>query len=481
MTTEFHNSELRRVSKRVPVSRQPHFSDPSNSALAAAGRFSFPFRTRFGPILIFLAYLGLTVFLFLTGPLEFPIANPITLYVFLFLVHLALFLGYWNGLSSQPEGYRGRAKVSRLVWWSSLAALILFFPTSQFRTGNWIPDVAFGYYSPGMAYQDSGLLRESSQPLVEYIRIAAGPLLGMVLPLTVFYWSRLSWANRALGVAATLSTVALFIAMATNKALADTVLLVPILTFTAVLAGQLQLNKRKLILFAGVALVAFFCFLLFFSRSIVDRQGSAIRYNYFVATGGSVDTENIWIRHANETATEIIVGLDYYLAPGYYALSLSLQEPFIPMFGVGNSIFLNRQAARLLNDPSIEKMPYPFRIEKYGWSGLGLWSSIYPWIASDVSFPGVIVVVFLIGRLFALSWQDTLVGANPYAIVMFSQFVIMLLYFPANNQLVQSGEGFTAFWITLIFWLRSRKSIALSPPALAIANPGSGPSRRNSP
>src|SRR4029077_7173796 len=113
-----------------------------------------------------------------------------------------------------------------------------------------------------------------------------------------------------------------------------------------------------------------------------------------------------------------------------------------------------RQAARPTGDRNIKKKAYPVRIEKYGWDAQGLWSSIYPWIASDVSFPGTLVVVFLVGRLFALSWLDTLRGGNPFAVVMFSMFVIMLFYFPANNQMLQTGEALTAFWGTLILWWR---------------------------
>jgi len=103
-------------------------------------------------------------------------------------------------------------------------------------------------------------------------------------------------------------------------------------------------------------------------------------------------------------------------------------------------------------------MSYPVRIEKYGWDAQALWSSIYPWIASDVSFPGTLLIVFLIGRGFALCWLDTLRGENPFAVVLLSQFLIMLFYFPANNQLLQSGEGFIAFWVTLLLWWRTRRS-----------------------
>jgi hypothetical protein len=97
-------------------------------------------------------------------------------------------------------------------------------------------------------------------------------------------------------------------------------------------------------------------------------------------------------------------------------------------------------------------------LDSYGWDAEASWSSIFPWIASDVSFPGALVIVFLIGRGFALCSLDTLRGENPFGVVLFSQFLIMLFHFPANNQLLQSGEGCVAFWVTLLLGSRTRHS-----------------------
>ncbi|MBZ5524459.1 MAG: hypothetical protein LAP21_19650, partial [Acidobacteriia bacterium] len=143
---------------------------------------------------------------------------------------------------------------------------------------------------------------------------------------------------------------------------------------------------------------------------------------------------------------------------GYYALYLSLKEPFVPMYGAGNSMFLTREAERFLDLPGFSQRSYPARIEKYGWSVNQLWCSIYPWIASDISFPGVIVFVFLVGHFFALAWLDTLM-ANPFALLAFTNFLIMLIYFSGNNQMMQSGEGGVAFWVLLFAWLLTRTPI----------------------
>jgi hypothetical protein len=415
---------------------------------------------RLFPIFFFVMYLTFTVLFFSLGPFDYPVDNPVSLYTFLALAHVALFAGYWRVAFREPRGYRGDVQVPRLVLSSAVATLLLLFPTSKARTGNFMPDVVYGIFNPGEAYASTySLTTESSGlPLIEYIRILLGPLLGMLLPLAVFYWERLDNKTRILATTGILSTVALFLAMGTNKAIADTVLLLPWMVFAAHKAGTIVLGFRRIAVLAVCSVAAFVLFLAFFGAGMLARAGSPVASGFFPATGSTADTDNFLIRHLGAAPTAVVMGLDIYLTPGYYALSLSLREPFVPMYGVGNSTFLYRQAARITGDKEILKSPYPVRIEKYGWDSQQLWATIYPWIASDVSFPGTIVVIYFIGRLFALSWIDTLGCKNPFAVVIFSQFVIMLFYFPANNQLLQSGEGFAAFWVTLILWWRSRRA-----------------------
>jgi hypothetical protein len=147
-----------------------------------------------------------------------------------------------------------------------------------------------------------------------------------------------------------------------------------------------------------------------------------------------------------------------YITHGYYGLYLSLEEPFVPMFGIGNSMFLYFNAVKITGDETILDRPYPVRVEQHHpWLAYGKWHSIYPWIASDVSFPGTILVVFFIGRLFAMAWLDTLKGENPFAVAVLAQFVIMLFYFSANNQVLGSGEAFFGFYGLLIIWFLNRK------------------------
>jgi hypothetical protein len=430
-----------------------------STSISGASRDTITKWNRILPIIFFVSYLTLTVLFFAFGPFDYAVENPISLYSFLALAHLALFVGYWRAAFRQPRAYSAPWNVAHLVTWAAVASLFLLFPTSKTRTGSFMPDVVYGISNPGEAYaQTYSLMNESTGlPLIEYVRILLGPLLSMLLPLTVVYWESLTKRIRVLSVAGILGTVILFLAMGTNKAIADTVLLLPWMVFAGYKAGTLHLKPRRVLILSAWGVLAFSLFLAFFGSGMLAREGSPVAGKFFPATQSTADADNFLIRNLSEVPSAIVMGMDIYLTSGYYAVSLSLREPYVPMFGVGNSTFLSRQVARITGDQQLPSRSYPVRIEKYGWDSVGLWSTIYPWIASDVSFPGTILIVYLIGRLFALSWLDTLGGRNPFAVVLFSQLVIMLFYFPANNQLVQSGEGFAAFWVTLILWWRSSR------------------------
>jgi len=413
-------------------------------------------RVRLFPIIFFITYLNFTVFLFAFGPWPYPIVDGTKLYIFLAAAHLALLVGYMSAAFGKPRGYYGHWSVQRLVTLSLVINLLLFFPTSVFLTGRAIPDIRGAVANLGQAYVNSRLLREEGTPVIMYLRMFVGPFLAMLLPLTVFYWKKLKPAIRRWAVVVILGEVAVYIAMGTNAGIARFVLVMPWLLLAGHFSRMQRFNwlrKGRLLVGSIILLALFF---LFFT-SAMSTRASSLRAHYFPATGTYANTDNFLVRYLPPISQFGVLMLTSYVTQGYYALYLSLDEPFVPMFGVGNSLFLFRQAARITGIEEIMNLPYPVRIEEHGWNAYGSWSTIYPWIASDVSFPGTILVLFFIGRLFALSWLDTLKGDNPFAIAIFAILLMILFYFPATNQWLQGGEGFVAFWTILALWLFMRR------------------------
>jgi hypothetical protein len=464
------------------------------------------------PAAVFFGYLVLTTLLFAFGPWTYPLRSG-WVYAYLAAVHVAFAAGYLSVSRTRPAFDRIGWSPRVLVTLSVLVSGLLMVPTSLLNTGAPLPDVIRGIVDPGGAYARSVNLtqRESVLTLVSYTRVIAGPILVLLWPLTIFYWRRLSVVLRALSIACVLFTIATFIAMGTNKSIADTLVIFPWILLAGHASGALRLSRRSAAALGVGWIAAMALWLSFFASTQVSRVGSSSAHGAIpvatplvsatptpiqttsappsaspsasispAATGtpspttiptatpsrptprpiiARVDYDNALVQLAPAGRIQVgIIGMASYVTQGYFALSLALEKPFIPMWGVGNSFFATRQAARLLDRDEIMELPYPMRLRVDGWDPYGQWSSIYPWLASDVSFPGTIVLIFVIGRIFALAWRDALGGRNPFAVVMVALLVVMVLYFPANNQVLQFGEGFTAFWSTLFVWLLSRRT-----------------------
>jgi hypothetical protein len=382
------------------------------------------------------------------------------LYGFLAAAHGALLFGYLSAASGKPRPYTARLSPRRLFPLSLALNLVLLLPTVAARTGSLVPDVASGLTNPGTAYAISIQTRQGGGPLVlvEYLRIVLAPLLALAVPLTMYYWRSMRGWTRWLGALTMGGVLATFIAMGTNKAIADMILIAPWLLAASHIAGFRRLRVRHYAA-GGIALaIAVLFFFWFFTAGQLTRRGSGAPAGYFPTTNIYADPDHLLVRWLPDQPRAGALALILYVSHGYYGLHVAMQEPFVPMFGAGNSMFLQRNVAKLTADPTFECLPYPMRAERRGWSALGLWSTIYPWLASDLSFPGVLLAVFLIGRLYAQSWLDALDGSNPFAVVSFSMLTLMLFYFPANNQLLQDGESLVALLVILTVWRLSRIS-----------------------
>jgi hypothetical protein len=409
------------------------------------------------PVIFFIGYLNLTVFLFAFGPWDWPVKDGTKLYVFLAFAHAALFLGYLSAAFSKPGEYYGRFKVQHIVIVSLVVNLLLLLPTSAFRTGSAIPNIVAGLANPGEVYRTTNEIRGQGGGIAEYVRIVLSPIIALLIPLTFYYWGNLKPFVRYLSVFSMLFFLAIYVAIGTNKAIADFVLIVPCLVLARHLSGRLKLGRRRIIIASVLAMFAFGLFFSFFSAGQISRAGSTEGAASLPILDIKANLDNFIVRPLPDELKVPAVALISYLTQGYYGLYLSLEKPFVPMFGVGNSMFLYFNASKITGMKEIENMPYPIRIGEDGWDGYGQWSTIYPWIASDVSFAGTILVVFLIGYFFALSWIDTLKGTNPYAVAVFAQFLIMLFYFSANNQVMGSGEALFGFYGLLLMWLYTRR------------------------
>lgn len=423
---------------------------------------------RWLPGVAFLSFFLLTVGLFFWGPWEYPLGDGRGGFVaFLVAVNVAFIVGYWWGSRGAPRPANFPIRASTLVLLSSMAELALLFPTSAVNTGSWIPRPGAAMANLAAAYTGSLSIRELGRPYANYARMLLAPLLALGVPLGVYYWRQLSWGTRLLFAASVAGTIALFVAMGANAGAAHWMALFPWFVLAAHLAGVNRLSAKGWAGALSVEVVSVLFFALLFTATMNQRSGSFAKYGALPGIGAELARPAAPVAGPGRAArvappasrSRLRIGFDGlagYLTQGYFAVYLSMQEPFVPGYGVGNSVFLQRQAARLLGDQRVLGRSYPDRIQARGWNAYGYWATIYPWIASDVTFPGTVVVMGLIGWLTGLVWIDVLGGRNPIAVALFGQLLVLLYYVPAHNKIMHSGEGVLAFGALLLVWVVTR-------------------------
>jgi hypothetical protein len=101
---------------------------------------------------------------------------------------------------------------------------------------------------------------------------------------------------------------------------------------------------------------------------------------------------------------------------------------------------------------------YTYRLGTLGWDSRYLWSSLYTWIANDVSFKLVFAVFLVLGLIFGLSARDAVAGGDDYGLVVLTFMLLLLVYSPANNQLAVSLDMYFS-WIFWLFAWMVRKAV----------------------
>jgi hypothetical protein len=422
---------------------------------------------RLFPLILIQIYMSLGVLLFAYGPWEWSLRNPDRLYLFLVAVQVALALGYLSVAHKAPADVSLQTP-HRTVNWALLTTLAMLPFFAFARTGEWIPNLREAITNPGAAYSESlDLMKKNVHP-VFLLRIFVAPLLAALFPLTVFYWRRLQPLARAGAVFCLASGVLLSIATGQRRDIADMLMTLPFFVLAAHWSGISPLRKWTKCAWVagfGLAVLAFAAYFTISNTSRIGQQTAIFSPNPI--TLQLPNPNHPLIAPLPPDARPGVMAVTNYATTGYYGLSLALDREFVPMYGVGNSMFLSYVASRFLNRPEIEMISYPVRISQLdGFRYPTFWCTSYPYFASDLSFPGVILLMFVFGRLFGAVWIDALGGKSVCAVILLWMVLILVIYLPSTNRMLQDGDGITSFYFWLAAWIASQRwqpKPALSP------------------
>ncbi len=416
---------------------------------------------RLAPMIALQAFLWITLAAFAFGPWDWPLRDPVQLYGFVIACHLTLLVGYLSVAHRAPAPQRSRFDPKRLLLWAIAITIVLLPLTSYARTGHWVPDIVGALLDPGRAYTDAHVYMEGSTNFATYVRILASPLLAALIPIGVFWWSRWEWPLRAAVIGVAAAVVLITISTGQRRDIAEVVFIVALVSLGSHWAGVTRWSRRAVVTGAVAGLVAVAAFTAYFMVSHVSRIGQqAADYGVNPVTRAAPDPDNLIISSVPPSARPGVLGLLHYFTTGYYGLSLSQDREFQPMYGMGHSMFLTRNWERLSKDEGFVDRSLPMQIsDKDGFRYPVQWCTAYPYFANDLGFLGTILLMFVLGRLFAVSWIDLLGGRNAHALIVFTLLATLLFYLPATNRMLQDGEGVVAFYVWIGVWLVGRARV----------------------
>ncbi len=135
-----------------------------------------------------------------------------------------------------------------------------------------------------------------------------------------------------------------------------------------------------------------------------------------------------------------------YPTHGYLGLAYNLQSPFVWSGFRGSSPALDSYASQYLGTDSVFQSTYPARTEVLtGWPSGMYWATIYPWLASDLTFPGAVLFMGVVGWWLARLWYEAAALRRHLSVLLLCQVAILIAYVPANNQIGLTRPGLIAF------------------------------------
>ena len=430
------------------------------------------------PCLCVAVYLISVLLLYEFGPVDWPTHKPVLFYTLQFLYIVFFVWGYYAGFKSKlPHARQWSKKQTRkllrsLPFWVVLSIIFNFikmirsYGIKSLDFLSILKRFISGLLDAGASYREVGRL---SKILVSN-DVYGGKLFTLsnflwaffdmnIIFLAILYFPSGNKRQKILTAVLFLEIVIYYMSIGTSIGVFRLLLSIFVFVFIASqsLCGgiaahfKVQKNSGKKALICGVLLLS--AFIAYFVVMLKSRGGILNWDKSGFSIGGvSLDYDSIMFKILPTFLFIPLISVASYVTQGLYGFSLSLELPWIPMFGLGGSMWVVNLLAR--HGVNIGQFTYQSRImERFNWDDRVQWASMYTWAANDLSLYGVILWMFLIGYVFALVYRDSVTTKNPFAKLLVVYFALMCIFMPGNNQVFQIVDTHFAFITAFIAWL----------------------------
>lgn len=394
-------------------------------------------------------YIAITYCIYLSLPIpSLHINNIKEIYTVFFL--LLACISFSLGTRSVPIDYRKAFNKkltfyisSKILFWLLLAldVIILLYLKDLVSSG-----VASISISMGDNYANMLETEFSTTSRWGQIYNLAAPLRVLLITYGIIHFNDLPRINISLLVLMVISYLMISISKGQFVGIGNAFLYVIVpLFFKSWKENKLKQFRKSFIIFAVVLAFVF----------ILNQLARFSSLGSDISTGISED--NYICRIFGEKIGSGIIRLLFYFSHGYKGLNYSLQLPFEWTHGYGGSRALGEYFNQYLGLPTYFDKTYPMRVESvFGYDCQMSWPTAFAWWASDMTFPGVILFMYILGRLYCKVFRDVCYNNNLFAVALLSELTILLLFLPMNNQAFQSRESLIITVSLYLLWKLKR-------------------------
>ncbi|MDZ4057270.1 MAG: hypothetical protein U1D69_09935 [Polynucleobacter sp.] len=407
-------------------------------------------------------YLWSTFLLFLIGSLSADAPSIHLLIMFVVFAYGLFYVGYRLGVLTKKRKifHDQKAASTRIVVLVVALGAIYYTVFSLTMLADFgvtsFGALADAILNPGASYKAKLEVFEQRVIVggvnrITQILVLASILYAAMIPVLVCYWERVSRHLRAFALFSVGLYAIAFLAIGTMKGIGDIILFVAAGVAVRISTRSVVLSKvaRRSIQLA--------VFILAVSAAVYMGAGQVSRAQEFQLVESRVVGDISQSVVARTFGYDVAFGFYSTLAypsHGYLGLAYNLDQDFVFSRGAGLSPAFESYRYQYLGGESNAVLTYPARTEfRTGWPAGMYWSTIFPWIASDLTFFGAGLFMGLVGFVFARVWLRCVAVRDPVALTVLGQIFVFVAFIPANNQVLMQRQGFWILVALLLFVL----------------------------
>lgn len=409
----------------------------------------------FFPWKIILSYFVFCFFLYLIGPWQYRDSPSIQIFLYILLFCCISTMGFRKGIKASLLNANGnrQKKISKnllnIVIVISFFSIICMILIKIKQEG--IPSFGNIFALMAKAYSTTSSAEiHTDQALSIFYKTA--PFFYLAIPVGLYEYRNLKITSRIMFIITIIMLVVYTVLYSgQQKQIGDIVILILSVVMIKYKPGAFgKLSKKQLLLLLMIVIIVSLFSSILSGRMVMMNKtiynSSSIHYQ--------LNEDSLIFKILPESTGLGLAYFIFYISHGFYGLNLCLQQPFVWTGGFGGANVIATLFNQYLGISFGTIETYPYRTELVtGWSSTSVWHTIFPWLASDLTWIGAILFLTLCAYIYGKCWYEIKYQGCWQSIFLFAVLTVMWFYMVANNQLLTAKSTFFVLLAAIVLWL----------------------------